>query len=188
MSHSISLRYSNYADILDAYGVYSKYSNLGVVDYSDPIITLIFRFFSYLLHPVIFNNLFLIFSIIVSFLITTALFRILLDKKNLLVIIFSIIFTFSLHLIFRVMSLTPAMYLIFFIPLVIVLLLKNFKPVFLGILVFITLSFTNYYGFFCFILVCFWFLFDLISKKINIKQFVSKIIFFIPPVNAPCAI
>jgi len=74
------------------------------------------------------------------------------------------------------------LYLTFFVILALLLLLKNVKPFGIGLLVFLVFSFSNYYGFFCFVLVCFWYLFDLISKKISFKDFLKKIILFATPV------
>jgi hypothetical protein len=65
---------------------------------------------------------------------------------------------------------------------VVLLLLYKKHPFILGIIVLIVLASSNYYGFFCFVLVCFWYLYDLISKRVSIKQFFKNILLFITPV------
>jgi len=74
------------------------------------------------------------------------------------------------------------MYVVFVTPLVALLLLNKKHPFILGIIVLIVLASSNYYGFFCFVLVFFWYLFDLISKRTNFNQFISKILLFSAPV------
>jgi len=74
------------------------------------------------------------------------------------------------------------MYVTFLISFVVLLLINKTQPLILGIVEFVVLSSSNYYGFFCFVLVCFWYLFDLVSKKINFREFVKKILLFSIPV------
>jgi hypothetical protein len=76
---------------------------------------------------------------------------------------------------------TPGLYFILFFPLLL-LLLRKIDTLVIGLYVFLILSFSNYYGFFTFVLVCFWYLFDLIYKKITLKEFIKRIILFITPV------
>ena len=73
------------------------------------------------------------------------------------------------------------MYLTFFIPQIVFLLFRKTKPILMGILVFIILSFSNYYGYFSCVLVGLWYLSDLVLKKLKLSDFFKKIFLFSTP-------
>jgi len=126
------------------------------------------------------NNIFIVSSLILSMSFTFFMFKKI--GSNLTEVLSSILFSFCVYFQYRVISLTPGLYFVFLFPLIVLLLLKDTKPLLLGLVTFIILSFSNYYGFFCFVLVYLWYLFDLISKKINFRKFVKKILLFSIPV------
>jgi len=179
MSNSLVLRYSVYVD--KSY-LYFRSGNLGETYYLDAVIKFLFRIFSNFLHPVLLNNLFLLITLFMSLIITYLIFKKLSKHSVFLNAIFSILFSLSLYYLFRLISLTPSMYVTFLISLVVLLLLKKTPPFILGIVEFVVLSSSNYYGFFIFVLVGIWYFFDLISKKISLKDFLKKIVLFIAPV------
>lgn len=175
--------------IVRSYGIYIKNSalgfynsNIGWHEYTDYLNRFILQNLAKFLHPVLINNMIIIIFTLISIYLTHLLLSIVNRKKGITQFIFSALFSLSLFFFFRIISYTSNTYTIFFIPLVVLLLLKKAKPILVGVLVFIILSFTNYYGFFSFFLVCFWYLFDLISKKINFKEFIKKIFLFLLPV------
>lgn len=148
----------------------------------DPIVNMLTRLARPFLNPVFYNNAFFLSSIILSILFTYLLFSKTPKFKRLFTLVFSITYSLSLYFIFRVISITLSLYLIFMIPLTAYLLVKKVRPLFIGVSVLMSLSLTNYYGFFTFVLVCFWYLYDLISNKVSLKQFFKNIFLFIAPV------
>ncbi len=140
-----------------------------------------YNYFSNFIPIVSLNNIFIITTFLLSVFITSRL-LVLLNVNKCLATIFSILYSLSIYYLFRIISFTPGLYPILLFPLLIYLIIKKKHLIFLPLYVFIFLLFSNYYGFFCFVLVCFWYLFDLISKKINFREFVKKILLFSIPV------
>ncbi len=144
----------------------------------DKFTEITYQILNNVLHPVLLNNLVGLFSIIASIFISYSLLSKLLKSKILGVVV-SVLFSLPIYFLFRIISFTPALYFTFVFSFIVLLLLKSKKPWVIGVVVFIILSFGNYYGFFCFVLVCFWYLFDLVSKKINFREFVKKYFYFL---------
>ncbi len=127
------------------------------------------------------NNILIIFTLFLTFVLCHLLFSKIHISSNLTMIL-SLLYTLTVSLIFRFISVTPGLYFIYFIPLVLLLFLNKPPSLFIGLIILIIFSFSNYYGFFCFVIVCFWYLFDLISKIINFKKFIQKLLLFSAPV------
>ncbi|MBW6441970.1 hypothetical protein K0B04_03675 [Patescibacteria group bacterium] len=126
---------------------------------------------------VIVNNILLILAVFLSIYFSFKLFNIVV-KRALLSLFFTILYSFSTYFLYRVISATQTLYFIFVFPTVLYLLLKNKKSFFVGLIVFIFSMISNYYGFFLFVLVCFWYLSDLILKKVSFKNFLKNTILF----------
>ena len=124
---------------------------------------------------------FVAFYIILSFIFTILLFK-KLTLKNRFSWIYSLLFSLSTYMIYRVISLSFELCLVFLFTTVFISLVKGIKPFIVGTLVLFNFVLSNYYGFFSFVLVCFWYLFDLISKKINFKEFLKNIVLFTIPI------
>lgn len=152
------------------------------ITFVDSFTEYIYQLLDGIIHPIFFNNLIILFTIFLLVFFSYLLFLKFLKINNILALLFSIILVVSPYFIYRIISYTTGLYLIFFPFLIALLLLKEIKPLLVGIVTFFILSFSNYYGFFCFILVVFWYLFDLISIRINFKQFAKKILLFFAPV------
>jgi len=178
MTYSLIYRYSLY---VKNSSFYFHKGNLDDASFLDSSLKSLYEIFEKLVHPILINNVFLLLSLIISVLITWNLFTKLIKNKKLISFVFSILFSFSIHFIFRAISITPAMYLTFFIPLVVFLLFRKTKPILMGISVFLILSFSNYYGYFSFVLVGLWYLSDLVLKKLKVSEFFKKIFLFSTP-------
>lgn len=151
------------------------------VQFIDPLSSIIFNWFGNRLGYIFTNNLLILLETFLCLLICYYFFKKLFLGKSLSACL-SILFSLSLHFVFRVISLTPGLYFIGFFPLLVFLLSKTSKECVLGFLTLFIFAFASYYGFFCFVLVCFWYLFDLISKKIHLKEFFKNIFLFLTPV------
>jgi len=132
-------------------------------------------------HPIFVNNVFILFAVLISGLSFYKLVRKLIDGDKVVLVVFSLLYSISTYFLFRVTSFTVALYLTFFFPLILFAVIKKYNPLLIGILAFIILSFSNYYGFFCIILVYLWFTFGLIAKK-SIKNYLKDILLFSLPV------
>jgi len=135
------------------------------------------------INPMAINNLLMIVVVVASVLSTYLMLRNALTGGNsLLILIISLLYSVGIFFMFRISSFTPSLYFIFFFPLTILLLFKEANSIFVGCFIFLALSFSNYYGFFVFILVCFWYLSDSIIKKESFLKLVKNIVFVSLPV------
>ena len=171
--------------ILYSYNDMSGFVTAGILGI-DPLSSFLINWLLKFIGPVLTNNVFVLIAIILSFFFTFLLLRFI--RAKVVRILFTILFSFSLYYIFRVISLTPGLYFVFFLPLFLILLLHNTQEYILGVLVVFTLAFATYHGFFSSVLVFLWYLFDFISKKINYKEFLKKIICFLIPITVGMAI
>ena len=143
----------------------------------DFLTLIIKKSFSYYFDFITVNNLFLILSVILSIYFAFKLFRIV--ARGIAVALFlTILYSFSIYILYRVISATQMLFFIFVFPAVLYLLLKNKKSFFIGLIVFVFSMISNYYGFFLFVLVCFWYFSDLILKKVFFKNFLKNIFLF----------
>jgi hypothetical protein len=104
-------------------------------------------------------------------------------KNKVFAVLFSGLYVFSTYFLFRVISFTPNLYAVFIFPLTLYLLLKNTKPVYLGLLNFFFLCLSSYYAFFNLIVIGLWYLLD--RKPLNVAKFlipiiIGALIFFLP--------
>ena len=137
--------------------------------------------------PILANNLFTIISLLLSILSTFFLVH-RLKVSSISSFIFIILYSFSVYLVYRLISLTPGLYLVFIFPLTLYFLIEKTKPLILGLWVLFSLALVNYYGFFSFILVTFWYLYSLCIKKINVKEFFKKVGMFLLPIIVGVAV
>ena len=153
----------------------------------DFLTLIIKKSFSYYFDFITVNNLFLILSVILSIYFAFKLFRIV--ARGIAVALFlTILYSFSIYILYRVISATQMLFFIFVFPAVLYLLLKNKKSFFIGLIVFVFSMISNYYGFFLFVLVCFWYFSDLILKKVFFKNFLKNIFLFSFSFSIPVAI
>jgi len=138
---------------------------------------LVKSFLSSFLDFVTLNNILFLLASILSLLFTYKLIKNLI-KNKIISIIFSILYSFSIYLLFRVISATQALYFIFVFPVVLSLLINKKSPFLIGFIVFLFAMMSNYYGFFLFVTVCLWYLSDLVFRKIKVKEFVGRILKF----------
>lgn len=109
------------------------------------------------------------------------------DVNKLLVIVFSVTNTFSIYMLYRIISFTPNIYQVFFFPLVLLLLFKNkLSPLKLGLVVFLFFASSLYNGYYSFWLIIFWWLSELIYSLLlkkgeclpAVKSFIAKVLLF----------
>ena len=117
-------------------------------------------------------NLLAILYTLINLLCTYLLFQKLRGSK-IFATIFSFLYSFSIYFVFRVISLTPHFYLIFMFPLTLYLVLKDTRPVFLGVLNFLFLCLSSYYAFFNLVLISLWYLMD--KKPQDVLKFVAPL-------------
>lgn len=188
MFNNLIYRYNDSVySILHHYASYVDMSRLDFfwnnrIAFFDSSTEYIYRLLNKFFHPIYLNNLFILFVTLFLILFSYILFSKFLEIINIHSLIFSILLLLTPYFIYRVVSYTTGLYLIFFFPLIVLLLSKEIRPLLVGLVTFSILSFSNYYGFFCFVLVCFWYIFDLISKRINFKKFIQKLLLFSTPV------
>lgn len=127
-------------------------------------------------------NLLVISYLIINILCSYLLFRKLRIEK-IIAVIFSLLYSFSIYFIFRVISLTPSLYPVFIFPLTFYLLLKGTRPIFLGMLSFLFLCLSSYYAFFSIIVVGLWYL--MAKKPLNILKFISPLVIGIAMIFLP---
>ena len=87
--------------------------------------------------------------------------------------IFSVLYSFSIYFLFRIISLTPNLYPIFIFPLTFYLLLKKTKPIYLGVFNFFFMYLSSYYVYFNCILIALWYLLD--REYSNLVKFFAPI-------------
>ena len=156
--------------------------NRGLPKYYLNIFTeFIIQFLNAYFHPILINNILIFLTIALSFLFSCLLFMKFFRINKTVSLIFSVCLTLTIYFIFRIISTTLSLYLVFFFPLMLILLLNKTKPFLLGLLVFIILSFSNYYGFFSSVLICFWYFSDLVFKNIKISEFFKETFLFLIP-------
>jgi len=118
-------------------------------------------------------NLLLIFYTLVNLLCSYLLFK-KLGRGKVFSVIFSFLYSFSIYFIFRAISITPNLYLVFIFPLSLYLLLKGIHPAFLGMLNFLFVCLSSYYAFFNIILIGLWYITG--KKPLNILKFAAPLI------------
>lgn len=109
------------------------------------------------IHPIVLNNLLIIFFFLLSLFIGYKLFRLLDNTRyRIYPLLFSFLYASSTYFIFRVVSSTASMYSVFVFPLLFILLKKEVRPYFIGLFIFLVLMLSNYYGFFALITAGAW--------------------------------
>ena len=142
---------------------------------------LFYIFFTKYISNILLNNIFLFVVFILSFLFSLLVFNGF-GIRKIFAIILSFLYALSIYFIYRVISFTPGLYLIFIFPMIVYMLFTDKNPLILGVYVLFSLFFSNYYGFFSFLLVPLWYLFSVIFGKITFKEFLKKMIFFVLPI------
>lgn len=139
----------------------------------DPISSQIFNSLGSALGYVLANNVFLIFSIVFSMYFCYIFFN-KINKNKILAVSYSVFFAFSVYFFYRAISLTPALYFIWMFPLLVYSIFcgRNTLVLFLSIF-FIFIG--TYYWYFSVILICFWYLFNLISNYFTLKKFITRV-------------
>lgn len=125
----------------------------------DPINGLINLIFFKLWEPFTAANLLAVFYTVLALIYSYKLFSALSGEKDFqgkkaLIIIFSLLNTFSIYFLYRIISFTPNLYSVFVFPLGLYLYFaKKWSPFKLSILVMLTFALSSYYGFFLVILL-----------------------------------
>lgn len=120
----------------------------------DPLNSLVNAIFFYLFDPILAANLISLLYIGISLFVTYKLFRALSNAGNkYLAVIFALLYTFSIHFLYRLISFTPNLMQIFIFPgLVYLVWIKKIKTWKLAFILLGAFAFTSYYGFFALIM------------------------------------
>ncbi|MFZ2664330.1 MAG: hypothetical protein WAX66_03125, partial [Patescibacteria group bacterium] len=148
---------------------------------ADYLTSTLTKFLSRFLDFVTLNNLFVLLAIGLSILFAYKLFRNF-SRNFIFPLIFSILYSTSIYFLNRVTSATTSLYFIFLFPLVVDNLIKDKKPLLIGMIVFLSLLVSSYYGYFLFITVLLWYLSLLISKRNVRSKALKSILIFVAPV------
>jgi hypothetical protein len=121
----------------------------------------LFKLFSYLGDFFIPNNTAILFCVSLSFVFSVFLFKCFV-KSRFFKIFLSLFFSLSLYQLSRFFSGTFSLYFVFVFPLVFLLLVKGVKSWVLGIVISLIFYTSNYYGYFCLIIVFLYYLYFLL--------------------------
>lgn len=143
----------------------------------DFLTSLLNNFLSKYLDFVTLNNIFVLVAFLLCLFFSYKFFHYL-NKDKLISLLFSLSYSTSLYFIFRVISATSSLYFIFVFPLTLNLLLKRRNPLIIGLVVFSSLMISNYYGFFLCVLVCLWYISNLILERQEFFAFLKNLFIF----------
>jgi hypothetical protein len=175
MANYIVSLYCKFNNIYFRYEYFTSGAKLNF--FSSHIDSLLFNY----LYPIIAINILVILYVLLSLVSVFLLFKKLRSGK-MFSLLFAFLFSISTYFLFRVISFTSALYCVFVFALVTFVLLKEIKPLVMGATIFLILSLSNYYGFFSFILICFWYLFDLLFKKVRVVNLIKNLALMSLPV------
>ena len=136
---------------------------------ADHLTTLIWQLLSSFVPPVLLNNLFIIVALLLSIIFSYIFFKKITNDRP-TSILFSLFYSFSLYFVFRVISATYSLYLMFVFPTLIHFLYMKKKPFIVGLFILFSLLLSSYYGNFLFITAVFWYLGDLILVRSTKKD------------------
>ena len=157
--------------ILYSYNDMSGFVTAGISEI-DPLSTVLINILHSLLGPILTNNVFVLLSVLFSFISAYVLFKYI--KNTLIKCIFSLLYSLSVYFLFRLISLTPGLYFVFFFPIIFILLHEEVRAVFLGVFTLFVLVFSTYYGFYILVLIFLWYVFSFFFKKIFFKEFIAN--------------
>lgn len=139
--------------------------------YADLLTLKAILFLSSYLHPLFLNNLLIALSFFLTLLCALRLFRKIIGKNSNLFVVFSLFFSLSIFFLYRVTSVTPALYFVFIFPLLTYLLISKSNLLLIEFFILLSFLISNYYGFFALVLVVLWYFADLfLSKELSLKR------------------
>lgn len=139
------------------------------LDFIDPLSTQLVLFFYRLFGPILTSWILFILTSLINILVSYSYFKLITTSKKYSVL-FSLIYSFSIFYLYRVISFTPNLYFTFVFPLILILLIKNYSPVVLALSVFTIFGLSSYFAFFCFLLVVFWKISQVATKEVSPKK------------------
>ncbi|KKS07493.1 hypothetical protein A3K01_02620 [candidate division WWE3 bacterium RIFOXYD1_FULL_43_17] len=149
---------------------------------ADFVIQTIFSLLHRYMHPVCINNMLVIVAFFLAFAACYLLFRKLNIHRSLQVI-FSLLYSASIYFIYRVESVTPALYMTFIIPATFFLYMRATKPLVIGLFVATSFMISNYYGFFALIVSLLLNAFNIMLAGVEYKRAVRSFI-----INSICLV